>query len=126
MLALTSPRKAYRRTEVDARIATAGPGELVLVCLEQCDVALGSAIAGAWRDDNGIKSDGLARALSALTALELGVDSTQALAPALLQFYRAARRVVLDCVVTPDIARLQALRTDLTEIAAALRTAAHS
>lgn len=123
MLAPRSPRQAYRRTEVDARIAASGPGELVLICLEQCDAALGSAITGAQRGDNGLKSDGLTRALSALTALELGVDDARPLAPALRQLYRAARRAVLDSVVRFDASRLGAVRLDLDEVAKAMRSA---
>lgn len=124
MLALTSPREAYRRTAFDARIAGAKPGDLVLVCFEQFDEAVRGALHGGESGDNRARSDGLTRALAALAALELGVAPGEALAPALAQLYRAARRDVLDSVLAFDPPRLRALRADFAEIAAALRQAA--
>ena len=121
MHTMRSPSEAYRRVEFDARVSSAKPAELVLVCYEQLGGALGSAIAAAARGDNGRKSQSLTRALSALTALQLGIDQRQSLAPALDQLYLAARRTVLDSVLDFDPAALAAVQRDMAEIAVALR-----
>ncbi len=115
-----SPHEAYRRVAVDARIAGAGPGQLVLLCYEQLDLALGAALLAATRRDNAAKSQALTRALSALTALQLGVSREAAIAPALQQFYEAARVRLLDNVLAFDAETVRALRQDLAEVSAAL------
>ena len=120
MHALHSPREAYRRVEFDARVSAARPAELVLVCFEQFVAALARAQSAAASGDNQLKSQSLTRALAALTALQLGIDQREPLAPALDQFYAAARRTVLGCVLKFDPAVLAALGRDMTDIAAAL------
>ena len=119
MHTLNSPREAYQRVEFDARVSAARPAELVLVCFEQFAAALARARSAAASGDNQLKSQSLTRALAALTALQLGIDQRQPLAPALDQFYAAARHTVLDCVLRFDSAALAALGRDMTEIAAA-------
>ena len=121
MLALHSPREAFRRVEFDARVTGAKPAELVLVCFEQFGAALARAQSAASSGDNLLKSQSLTRALSALTALQLGIDQRQPLAPALDQFYAAARRTVLDSVLRFDRDALAAVGRDMAEVAAALR-----
>ena len=121
MLALHSPREAYRRVEFDARVSGAKPAELVLVCFEQFGAAVARAQSAAASGDNLLKSQSLTRALAALTALQLGIDQRQPLAPALDQFYTAARRTVLDSVLRFDHAALAAVDRDMADIAAALR-----
>lgn len=123
MLTLKDPGEAYRKVDFDARVAGAGPGELVVLCLEQFTAALGSALFAAERADNRLKSQSLTRALSALTALELGITANQPLAPALGQLYVAARRALLDSVVRFDPATIRTVRKDFSEIAEALRRA---
>jgi flagellin-specific chaperone FliS len=124
MHALHSPQEAYRRVDFDARIAGAGPQDLVILCYEQLDTALGSALLAAERGDNSTKSQCLTRALAAITALHLGVDHGQAVSSALSTYYDSARRTVLDSVLRFDPARLDLLRSDSREIAGALRSAA--
>lgn len=120
MLALRSPSEAYRRVDFDARVGAAGPGELVALCYEQLDLALGQAIRASARGDNARRSESLTRALSAITALQLGVDEASALAPALDRFYEAARRTVLGSVPGFDAAALTALRADFADVARGL------
>ena len=126
MHALLSPHEAYRRVEFDARVTGAKPAELVLVCYEQFRAALARAQSAAASGDNLIKSQALTRALAALTALQLGIDQRQPLAPALDQFYAAARRTVLDCVLKFDSEALAQVGRDMTDIAAALGRAGSS
>lgn len=123
MLGRPSPQEAYRRVAIDARAAGGSSGELVLLCYEQLDLALGSALLAATQRDNAGKSQALTRALSALTALQLGVSRDAPLAPALVQFYEAARGRLLDCVLAFDAPAIGLLRADFAEIGRALSRA---
>ncbi|MEY4239100.1 MAG: hypothetical protein RL339_1701, partial [Pseudomonadota bacterium] len=111
---------AYRRVEVDARIAGARPDQLGALCYLERAVALGSAVRAHAGGDNLRRSAGLTRALAALTALQLGVDGKAAAAPALQQFYAGLRQTVLDSVPNFNAARLAGARRDVDEVAAAL------
>jgi flagellin-specific chaperone FliS len=124
MYTLRSPAEAYRKIDFDARIAGAGPDQLVLVCYEQLGSALGSAIHAAAAHDNARKSASLTRALAALTALQMGLDHGQPISAALATLFEAARQTVLDSVIQFDPAELKRLKADLSEIAAALQGAA--
>jgi flagellin-specific chaperone FliS len=121
MYTLQSPAEAYRKVDFDARIAGAGPGQLVLVCYEQLGTALGSAMHAAAVGDNARKSAGLTRALAALTALQLGLNHDHPIAASLATLFEAARKTVLDSVIQFDVDALQRLKADVIEIAAALR-----
>jgi flagellin-specific chaperone FliS len=123
MLARNNPREAYRRVAFDAQVAGAGPGQLVLLCYEQLDLALGSALLAATRRDHAAKSQALTRALSSLTALQLGISKDAAIAPALHQFYEAARIRLLDNVPAFDAQAVGTLRGDFAEIGRALAAA---
>ncbi len=126
MLAQRNPSEAYRRVDFDARIATAAPGELVVLCLEQFISGTGSALVAHERKNNALKSQAMTRAMSALTALQMGVDGNGGLATALGQFYGAARKTLLDSVLTFDAAAIAALRQDFIEVAQALAGAARA
>ena len=88
MLALRSPHEAYRKVDFDARVAGADPQQLVALCYEQLIGALGSAIYADEAQDNRLKSQSLTRALSAITALQLGISHDAAVAPAPLSSAR--------------------------------------
>ncbi len=123
MYALRSPHEAYRRVDFDARIAGADPRQLVLLCYEQLGSALGTAIHAAGASDNARKSQALTRALSAITALQMGLDHDQPIAAALATFLEAARTTVLDSVIRFEAAALQRLGDDVAEVAGAFRAA---
>jgi flagellar protein FliS len=91
MLALRDPAQAYRRVDFEARVSSADQRELVRMCYERVISSLGSAIHAHGKGDNGVKSQALTRALSALTALQVGVSGDDTMAGALAQFYTAAR-----------------------------------
>lgn len=121
MLAFTDPREAYRRSEIDARVeGGADPADLVRLCLEQAIGGLGLAVIAHERQDPAARSKALTRALSAVTALDMGVDRSAPLAPALLHIYGAARKAILDSVVAFDTELLKQVRQDFVEIARAL------
>ncbi|MCB2087280.1 MAG: flagellar protein FliS [Sphingomonadaceae bacterium] len=116
MLAYSDPGEAYRRSEVDARIRSARPEQLVIMCCEQVALGIGSAIAAELRGDRTARSKGLTRALSALTALEMGVDRNQPLADVLTNMYANAKRAILDNVVHFERATLDQVRSDFDEL----------
>jgi len=123
MLARHTPQDAYRRIEFDARVAGSRPADLVALCYQELVMALGSAIRADERGDNQRRSTGLTRALSALTALQLGVDPASPGAGALQQFYGGIRQAVLSSVPLFDAARLAAARADVQDVARALLSA---
>ncbi len=121
MLALRSPQEAYRRVEFDARVAASRPADLVHLCIEHLIGALGTAVHAAAAGDNQLKSKSLTTALTAVTALQLGVSGEDGVAGALRHMYEAARRTILDSAMHFDSRRIDTLRTDFLEIGAALR-----
>jgi flagellar protein FliS len=125
MLAQRNPSEAYRRVEFDARVAGATPAELVRLCYEQVITALGGAMLAAQRGDNLAKSQALTRAMSALTALQMGVSGEDGMAQALLHIYTSARRAVLDSVLDFDPPTLARIRQDFIEISEGLARATH-
>ncbi|MCW1383022.1 flagellar protein FliS [Novosphingobium sp. KCTC 2891] len=120
MLLRRDPCEAYRRVDFDARVTGADSRQLVDLCLEQLTGSIGRAIYAEGRGDNGAKSAALTRATAALTALQLGVDSTNPTGPALIQLYQSARKAVLDCAVRFDAVRLETIRADFLEIRQAM------
>ncbi len=120
MLAQSNPHEAYRRVDFDARVAGADPAQLVSLCFEQLISSLGSAMFAAERGDNPLKSQSLTRALSALTALRLGINQNGAIGPALLQLYEAARKAVLDSALAFDPQTIATIRQDFIEISRAM------
>ena len=123
MLTSTDPREAYRRSAFDARVHGGDTAALVQLCLEQAIVGFGGAIVANERKDFAARSKWLTRALTAITALEMGVDRDAPLAGALLNLYGAARKAALDSAVKFDAAQLKSVRQDFVDIADALRDA---
>jgi flagellar protein FliS len=113
------PREAYRRVDFDAAITSANPQQLVAVCYDLLIAALGSALVAHQRSDTMLKSQSLTRAMSALTALRMGISDRSGVAQALAHFYEAARRTVLGSVVEFDERALAALRNDFIDIKSA-------
>ena len=121
MLRMTSPQEAYRRVDFDARVSGAGPAELVHLCFEHLVSALGTAVHADMRGDNCLKSRSMTRALTAITALQMGIAGAEGVAGALSQLYEAARRTILDSALQFDAERITELRTDFCEIGQALK-----
>ncbi len=124
MLANRSPHEAYRRVDFDARVEGANPQQLVGMCYEALAGALGTALYAHERGDNRLKSQSLTRALSAVTALQLGVNGDEGVALALRQLYQSARRSILDSALKFDPEVIGEMRRDFVEIARALTSAA--
>src|SRR5690606_19651516 len=115
--------EAYRRVDFDARVEGASPQQLVGLCYETLAGALGTALYAHERDDNRLKSEALTRALSAITALQLGVEGEADVAGALHQLYQSARRSILDSVLAFDPMVIAAMRRDFIDISRALAAA---
>lgn len=115
-----NPIEAYRRVDFDARIATAAPNELVLLCYDEFVISLGSAMIAEERSNNLLKSKSITRALAALTALQMGISSNQGIGGALNQLYEAARRTLLDSVLTFDRSAISTVRQDFLDISRAM------
>jgi flagellar protein FliS len=114
------PGEAYRRVDFEARVHGASPRQLVDLCLEQVAGSLGRAIYAARTGDNAAKSAALTRAVSALTALQMGVDGESEAGPALMQLYQSARRTVLDSALRFDGEKMETIRRDFLEIRQAM------
>jgi flagellin-specific chaperone FliS len=119
MLALRDPNEAYRRSQFDARIAGASAADLVRVCVAEVVDSLALAILAHRQRNYQLRSHALTRAVTALTALEMGIDRQAPLAAALLQFYGSARIRVLDCAIRFDTPALEEVRSDFTDLRAA-------
>lgn len=115
-----SPKEAYARVEFDARVSGTDPAGLVLVCFEQFDRGLAAALGADQAGDNLRRSAGLTAALSAVTALQLGINPASSMAGALNHYYAAARSSLLDCVLDFRASVIAALRADFAEVAGAL------
>lgn len=120
LLARQNPQDAYRRVDFDARVSGCDPMELVGLCYEHLIAALGSAMFAHSRGDNAGKSSAVTRGLSAVTALQLGVNGNEGVAAALQTFYRSARNTLLDSVLNFDPVKIGQVRQDFIEIASAL------
>ena len=116
MLARSDPYDAYQRVEFDARVKGASSAELVHICYDQLILALSTALLAHGRDDAPLKSRSLTRALTALMALQLGIDQSHEMAGVLSDFYGAARKSILASSLNFDADALRAMRDDFTEV----------
>ncbi len=98
-----------------------GRDDLVLICMDDLIENLGVLQIVESRNDRAARSRALTRCVTALTALELGVDREAELAESLLQFYGAAKSLLLDSIRECEIEKIAQLRSDMQEIAAAFR-----
>lgn len=120
MLALRNPTEAYRRIDLDARVAGGDQATLVMVCYETLTFSLSAALNAHQRGDNSAKSASLTRAMSALTALQMGIRQDHPLSAPLHQLIGAARDAVLASVLAFDTGMLERVRDDFHEIAQAM------
>jgi len=124
LIAQHSPQDAYLRVELDARVGGSDPRQLVTLCYEQLIGALGTALHAAARGDNRVKSAAMTKALSAVTALHLGISGEGDVVWALRHLYEATRRALLDSVLTFDAVAIGTIRADFIDILRAMSGAA--
>lgn len=123
MLAQKDPYDAYQRVEFDARVQGASPAELVHICYDQLVLALGTALMAHEKGDMRLKSRSMTRAVTALMALQLGIDQDHPMAGVLGDFYGAARKSILASSVNFDAVCLGEMRKDFRELRHALSLA---
>ena len=123
MLARARPGDAYRESNFDVRLLASGRDDLVLICLEDLIDNLGALEIAERRGDRAGRSRSLTRCVTALTALEMGIDREAELASSLTQFYGAAKGLLLDSIRQVDLVKVAELLADMREIAAAFRAA---
>lgn len=121
MLGRVSPHEAYRRVDFDARVNGADSTELVHLCFEHLVGALGTALHADAIGDGELKSRSMTRALTAVTALQMGVAGNSGIASALNQVYAAARRTILDSATNFAREKIAELRNDFQEIGQAMQ-----
>lgn len=115
-----NPGEAYRKVAFDACVAGSSGPALVRLCIEDVRAALDQAL---WADANAradIRRNALARAQNGLAALRLGVDPESSLATALLTFYDSMARSVTASQFSFDRAGIEAVRTDIDDVARAI------
>ncbi len=120
MLAQRDPYNAYQRVEFDARVQGASSSELVHICYDQLILSLSTAVLAQERNDLQLRSQSLTRALTALMALQLGIDQGHGMAGALTDFYGGARRSILASSLDFDADALRGMCADFREVRTAL------
>ncbi len=103
MLARAKPGEAYRQSNFDVRLMASDRDDLVLICLDDLIENLGVLEIVEQRDDRAARSRTLTRCVTALTALEMGIDREAELASSLAQFYGAAKNLMLDSIRALDL-----------------------
>jgi len=124
MLAVSDPGLAYRRSSFEARLLAASPQDMVIMCLDDLLTNLVRFEQADLRDDREARSSALTRCITSLTALEMGVDRAAPLGETLLQFYAAGKSALLGMVVSVEVRRLRAIKSDFEEIRSSFRKAA--
>ena len=124
MLAASDPGLAYRHSSFDARLLAASPQDMVIMCLDDFLANLVRFEHADLRDDREARSTALTRCITALTALEMGVDRSASLGQSLLQFYAAAKSALLGMLVTIEVGRLRAIKADFEDVRSSFRAAA--
>lgn len=123
MLSRSKPCEAYRQASFDARLLGSTRHELVLFCLEEFLENLGQLELADRRFDAAARSRAITRCVTALTALELGIDRTVAMGSTLSQFYGAAKNNLMDSIRQTDDVAISAMKSDFCDIAEAFRKA---
>ena len=123
MLARAQPGEAYRQSNFNKRLMVSERDDLVLFCLDDLVENLGVLEIAEARGDRAARSRSLTRCVTALTALEIGIDREAEMASSLMQFYGAAKGLLLDSVRNVDLDKIAQLRADMREIANAFRAA---
>ncbi|EDL49946.1 flagellar protein FliS [Erythrobacter sp. SD-21] len=123
MLSRAKPRDAYRQASFDARLLGSSRDELVLFCLEDFIDNLGQLELADRRFDHAARSRAITRCVTALTALELGIDRSAEMGATLAQFYGSAKNTLLNSIRQTDQGSVDSMKADFGDIANAFRQA---
>ncbi|EAQ28908.1 hypothetical protein NAP1_14953 [Erythrobacter sp. NAP1] len=119
----TSPAKAYRRIDLDARIEASSGGELTLICLEEVVAALGQALFALERAPDEVPNEPLARAHGIAIWLARSVAPDNPMRSALVQFYGGLVTTLTRNRVRPSVEELTQVRTDFADLLEAAKSA---
>ncbi|GMM93552.1 flagellar protein FliS [Qipengyuania sp. MTN3-11] len=123
MLSRSRPDEAYREASFDVRLLGSSREELVLFCLEDFLENIARLELADAKEDRAARSRAITRCVTALTALELGIDRSAEMGDALAQFYGSAKSTLLDSIRHTDGAAIATLKADFGEVAGAFRGA---
>lgn len=124
MLSLHKPYEAYRQASFDARLLGSSREELVVFCLEDFIDNLGQLELADNRLDHAARSKAITRCVTALTALELGIDRTAEMGATLAQFYGSAKNTLMNCIRQTDTNSVATMKADFSDIAKVFRETA--
>jgi len=116
-----NPADAYRRVELDARVAASSGPDLTRICLEEAVAALGLALLALERRRSPV--DPLSRAHGIITWLAGGVSPENPLRDQLRQFYGGLAASIGRNIRDPVDADIEGARNDLRDILAAAQSA---
>jgi len=114
-----NPAEAYRRVELDARIAASRGADLTRICLEHAVTALGQALSSLERDRSRSVAEPLTRARGIVLWLAGGVSPDNPLRDQLRQFYGGLAALIGTNIRHPVPAQIDSVRTDLADLLAA-------
>ena len=120
MLALATPKAAYRRVERDAAILGSDARALSLYCFDELETSLASALHANRTGAYARRGTALSGAIGAISALRTGTDPGHALAAAMHALFDAADRSLRASMVDFRPLSLEAIRQDFTEIRLAM------
>ncbi len=120
MLQRANPSEAYRKVAFDACVAGSKGPELVRLCLDDVQAALGQALWGEENSRVDVRRSALARAQSGLAALRFGVDQANPLGPALVTLYDAMAATVTANRCRFDAAAIGRVRADVADVSKAM------
>ncbi|MGB3805587.1 MAG: hypothetical protein WA936_00140 [Erythrobacter sp.] len=115
----SNPAEAYRRVDLDARIAASGGADLTRICLEEAASALGHALHALSRDPKRAPRERLVRAHGILTWLAANVAPDNPLRDQLRQLYGAIAGLVSRNMIEPSPDELAQAHGDLIDLLAA-------
>ena len=116
MLHRPKPAEAYRRVELDACVAGGNPAQMTRLCIAEAIGALNRSLYFESRGNDESCRNCLLKAISAMQALQLGVDREQPLGDVLLTFYGNACQGVSRNLRNFDAEAIAAIRGDLLDI----------
>lgn len=114
-----NPAAAYRRVELDARIAAAGTADLTRICLEEAIAALGQALLALDRKPGEVPHEPLERAQTITLWLARSVDPAHPLHAALTAFYGGLAQQIAGNFARARAEEIARVRDDLRDLLAA-------
>lgn len=117
MLQVIPPAEAYRRVELDALVLGGDARQLIKLCLAEAVGSLDRALLWHDKGDRGRRNSALAKAISGIQALRMGIDQQHPLGGALLTLYGSAAARLTRTLIRFDASAVAQVSADLNELA---------